>query len=203
MSTFEKGWPVWREHEGRRFSNHAWDPGGATKFGITLRTAQGSKGIDFDADGDGDVDARDIEVMDEPKAMEFYRQWWTRYGYEKVVDQQVATKIMDMSINMGPRGVSKKGTIYGAHVMVQKAVNKCGYALLLDGKLGTVSFDAINECEPRELLLEMCFLQTDHYRRWCDGFTNVPGDREKARAGLLERGAWPFLKDKYLSEKVK
>lgn len=202
MSGFEKGWPVWRDHEGKRFTNHGWDPGGATKFGVTLRSAQASKGIDFDVDGDGDVDAKDIEVMDESKAMEFYRQWWDRYGYARIVDQMVATKIMDMSINMGPRGVSKNGTIYGAHVMVQKAVNKCGYTLLLDGRLGEVSFDTINECSPRELLLELCHLQTDHYRKWCDGFTTVPGDREVARIGLNERGSWPFLKDKYLTEKV-
>jgi lysozyme family protein len=105
---------------------------------------------------------------------------------------------MDMSINMGPRGVAKSGRTYGAHVLVQKAVNACGYHLLEDGRLGTESMKAINACEARELLLELCHQQTEHYRRWCDGFTKVPGDREVARVGLHRRGSWPFSeKDAY------
>lgn len=201
MSFFEKGWPVWKEHEGVRFSNHPGDPGGATKFGITLRSAQAAQGIDFDFDKDGHVDIRDIQMMDEVTAIQFYRQWWDRYGYGTIIDQQMATKVMDMSINMGPRGVSKNGIVYGAHVMVQKAVNKCGYALLLDGKLGTESYGTINECDARELLLELCHIQTEHYRNWCDGFTDVPGDREKFRIGLHSRSSWPFVKDGYVNIK--
>lgn len=198
MAEFVRAWPVLRIHEGTKFSNHPSDPGGATRYGITLRTAQAAEGIDFDFDNDGDVDVHDIRMMDEPTAMKFYHQWWEKYGYGRIIDQQVATKVMDMSINMGPRGVSKKtGHIYGAHVMIQKAVNRCGYALLLDGKLGNESFGAINDCEARELLVEICFLQAEHYRQWCDAFTHKPGDREMYRVGLHNRAAWPFIKDGY------
>lgn len=199
MSEFVKGWPVWREHEGTKFSNHSGDPGGATKYGITLRSAQAAEGIDFDFDNDGDVDANDIRLMDESTAFKFYHQWWETYHYGQITDQQVANKVMDMSINMGPRGVSQKtGHIYGAHVMIQRAVNRCGYALLLDGKLGTFSIQAINDCDSRELLYELCLLQKAHYNAWCDGFTEHPGDREKFRDGLLARSTWPFAKDKYI-----
>jgi lysozyme family protein len=200
MSIFEKCWPVIKQHEGTRFTNYAWDPGAATKFGITLRTARAYLGIlDFDVDVNGVVDEDDIRLMDEPRAKRFYNHWWNKFGYSKIVDQQVACKCMDMSINMGPRGVARNGRIYGAHVMIQKGVNNCGYALILDGKLGPVTFAAINDCDSRELLLELCHLQSDHYRNWCDGFTKIPGDREVARLGLMKRAAWPFVKDGYLS----
>jgi lysozyme family protein len=192
MADFDKGWPVWREHEGRRFTAHPWDPGGATKFGITLRSAQAAKGIDFDVDDDGDVDARDVELLDEPTAIAFYRQWWNRYAYARITDQQIATKVMDLSINMGPRGVAQSGRIFGAHALVQRAVNACGYRLVEDGILGPVTIRTMNECESRELILELCFHQAEHYRRWLSGFTKIPGDREVARAGLMRRARWPF-----------
>lgn len=195
MSEFVKSWPVIEDHEGTKYSNHAWDPGGATKYGITLRSAKAAQGIDFDADHDGDIDEKDIQLMDECTAFKFYHQWWERYHYGNVVDQTVATKVMDMSINMGPKGVSQKtGQIFGAHAMVQNAVNRCGYDLVVDGNLGPKSFEAINECSARELLMELCFLQTEHYRKWCD----ADPSREVAREGLHHRAAWPFVENGYL-----
>lgn len=196
MSSFEKGWPVWRDHEGKRFTDYSWDPGAATKFGITLRTAQAAQGIDFDVDRDGHIDAHDIQIMEEPKAKEFYQLWWDRYGYSLIVDQQVATKVMDMSINMGPRGISKDGSVYGAHAMVQRAVNLCGYSLIVDGKLGAMSYKEINACDSRELLLELCCLQSIHYSKWCD----EDPKREVARFGLHDRASWPFVPNGYVKE---
>jgi lysozyme family protein len=208
MSTFEHAIPTILDHEGRRFTAHAWDPGGATKFGITLRYARAAGAIDADGDGrpdldldlddDGDIDERDIMLLDEPRAREVYRRWWDRQRYDRIVDEHVATKVFDLSINMGPRAVTKSGRVIGAHALVQRAVNACGYRLLEDGHLGPMTIAAVNDCEPRELLLELCHQQTEHYRRWCDGFTKVPGDREVARLGLHKRGAWPFSeKDAY------
>lgn len=206
MSSFEKSWSTLRDHEGKKFTNHSWDPGGATKYGITLRYAQqvgtvegGKPGIDLDLDDDGDIDAKDIQLLDEPKAMEVYNEWWTRHHYGRIVDQTVATKAMDLSINMGPRGVTKKGTIIGAHILIQRAVNSCGYKLVEDGWLGNKSFEAINDCDARELLFELCERQKKHYENWLAGFTTIPGDREVAREGLLKRAAWPFVKGGYLN----
>lgn len=203
MSSFEKCWPVLKSHEGTRYTNYSWDPGGATKYGITLRYAQSIGALDEDHDGkpdivldlndDGVIDEKDIMLIDEPKAMEIYGRWWRKCGYSKIVDQMVATKVMDISVNLGPRGVTKSGRIIGAHIMVQRAINACGYKLLEDGYLGPVTFAALNECDPRELLIELCHLQVEHYRAWCD----KDESREVAREGLHARASWPFVNNGY------
>jgi lysozyme family protein len=191
MASFEKGWPTWKQHEGEKFTHYGWDPGGATKFGITLRYMQQALAarelsLDLlDRDHDGDVDEQDVMLLTEPAAMEVFRLWWERQGYASIVDQMIATKVMDMSINMGPGR---------AHQYLQRALNTCGYKLAVDGRIGPRTLNAANDAEPRELLLELCHEQTEHYRRWCD----AKPDREGARAGLHNRGAWPFAKDSYL-----
>lgn len=193
MSVFEKAWPVLKGHEGKKYTNHSWDPGGPTKYGITLKYLRQvelmrtfvERGISFDLDEDGDVDDRDVMMLEEHHAMIVYEEWWDRCGYGNIVDQQVATKSMDMSVNMGP---------LRSHRYIQLAVIACGYTVKVDGLLGTKeSFPAINKCQPRELLLEMCHLQTEHYRRWCDAKPN----REGARIGLHHRGSWPFVPGGY------
>jgi lysozyme family protein len=195
MSDFLKAWPVLKVHEGTRYSQYGWDPGGATKYGITLRTARALNCIDFDLDDDGDVDSKDIELLTEHDAILFYRLWWDRYEYGKITDQQVATKIMDMSINMGPRGYSKNtNEVYGAHALVQKALNALGHNVVVDGFLGPKSISEINSCTPRDLVVELCVLQMDHYRKWCD----QKADREVARKGLYHRAYWPYVEDGYV-----
>jgi lysozyme family protein len=191
MASFEKGWPVWKEHEGTRFTKYGWDPGGATKFGITLRYAQQAVAaaevkLDvLDMDHDKDVDERDIMLLTEPAARAVYQTWWDRQRYGQIVDQMIGTKVMDLSINQGPGR---------AHVFLQRALNACGYHLDEDGRLGPKTLHDTNDAEPRELLLELCYLQTEHYRRWCD----AKPDREAAREGLHARGAWPFTVDSYV-----
>lgn len=148
--------------------------------------------MDFDLDGDRDVDEDDIMFLTRAQAIQFYRLWWNVQNYGRITDQAVATKVFDLSINMGPRAVGKKsGLVYGAHALVQQAVNDCGYHLTVDGWLGAQSIKAINECNPRELLFALCQRQKAHYDRWCD----AKPERDLFRLGLHRRASWPFTPD--------
>lgn len=147
MATFENAIDVILRHEGG-FVNHPNDPGGATNFGISLRfLAEHPEDGDFD--GDGDVDVQDIMNMDPQQAAELYRKyWWDKYGYGRINDQTIATKIFDHSVNMGAKR---------AHILLQTALNKAfGLNLTVDGVLGKASFSAINMCtdgEEEQILL--------------------------------------------------
>jgi len=61
-----------------KFTDKPSDPGGATKYGITLRTLH-DLGLDIDKDGDVDVD--DIKILSREDAVKIYlSEYWIKTG---------------------------------------------------------------------------------------------------------------------------
>jgi len=137
------------------------DPGGATNFGISLRFLQTLDDIELgDIDGDGDVDYQDISQMKTIDAqLLYFEHWWNKYGYGQITDQHVATKLLDMSVNMGARQ---------AHKLLQRAINcVLGQRLLVDdGLLGPKSSRAMGAAlqQPLALLAALRAQQGGFYR---------------------------------------
>lgn len=150
MSTFELAIPTIIRHEGG-YINNPNDPGGATKYGISLRWLK-SQGLFGDVNGDLRVDIRDIQALTLDKADGFYRvSWWDHYGYGRISEQVLATKIFDMAVNMGaPR----------AHRIAQDAAG-----VPVDGVLGSGSLRALNSVlgAPQPLLAHIQGLQAAYY----------------------------------------
>lgn len=149
MSTFEKAIPVILRQEGGYVDNPN-DPGGATNYGVSLRYLQSikdlnEKGFLFgDLDQDGDVDAFDIKLLTQEKAIQIYKtQWWDRFGYERINDQDTATKLFSFSVNMGA---------HQAHKIFQRSINRCGIEIIVDGIIGQKTIEAANILAPHYLL---------------------------------------------------
>jgi lysozyme family protein len=141
MSIFELSIPTILRHEGG-FVDDPNDAGGATRYGISLRwlrTIWPSATIDS---------IRNLTVGD---ASQLYLvHWWNQYGYGRVLDQSIATKIFDTAVNMGP---------VPAHKIVQEAAGATA-----DGILGLESITAINAQQASALLPRMRDLQAARYR---------------------------------------
>ncbi len=137
MSVFEVAIPIILKHEGG-FNNDKDDPGGATNWGVSLRWLKSIGELEADIDGDGDIDALDIFNMPKSYAIKLYR-------YERINDQPLATKVFDLSINMGAKQ---------CHKILQRTCNKISGDLDIDGILGIVSFNVINSLDPRWLLAQ-------------------------------------------------
>ncbi len=139
MSDFHIALPIVLKHEGI-YSNDLADPGGATKYGISLQYLQSSGQGDFDLDGD--IDIEDIKTMSLEDAKSIYfRDWWLRHGYENIEDQDIATKLLDLSINMGARQ---------AHKIIQRAtwsVKSSHQYIKDDGVLGHLTMKTINDID--------------------------------------------------------
>jgi lysozyme family protein len=133
MMGLERALAVVREHEGDAFTNDPADPGGATKYGISLRFLR-SLGHELgDVDGDGDVDATDVRTLTWDQAAEIYRrEFWDRWGYERL-PETVAVKVFDLSVNVGPGQ---------AHRLLQRALRAAGSPVKEDGVLGPVTRSA-------------------------------------------------------------
>jgi lysozyme family protein len=163
MADFDKALKVILVHEGgSAYTDDPADPGGATKYGISLRFLK-DHGIDLD--GDGDIDAEDVRGLDPEKAAQLYRQFfWNLVHGDDFADQAVATKLFDMAVNMGPGR---------AIILIQKAV-----LVPADGVFGPKTFAAINGFAQPLLFANLESFLGDFYR-------GIVADRPKS-AKFLE-----------------
>lgn len=188
MASFDFAYAFFSKHEWnqkRNYTDIPGDPGGPTKFGISLKSWQ-SLGSLGDLDGDGDVDAADIRLIEEPVAMHFYRtRYWdnvddltgkTVFDFGQINDERVAAKVCDIGVNVGPT----QSIFY-----LQEALQNLGFhALVDDGKWGPQTVAAVNHADPDKLLGQLCHLQKLHYVYWIQ---RKPQARQKFADGLLAR----------------
>lgn len=182
MSEFERAIPVILAHEGG-WSDDPNDPGGATKYGVSLRFLR-EQGLDLDHDGD--IDAADVRGLTPQRATEIYRErFWDAYGYGRITDTQVATKVFDCAVNLGAKRAAR---------LLQRALRECGETVEVDGVVGPKTIAATNRCEARELLLELVYQHSGYYQT----LVEMKPRFEKYRTGWLRRAAWPLGRDEYL-----
>lgn len=144
MDKFESAIQTVLAHEGY-YSYNKKDSGGPTKYGISLRYLK-LEGIDIDQDGD--VDIQDVKKLSISDARLIYkRNWWDKYGYDRIESELVATKVFDLSVNMGSKM---------AHKIIQRSVcvlSKDPDFLEIDGILGRQTIAAVNKAPGGFLLI--------------------------------------------------
>lgn len=142
------------------------DSGGRTRFGIAER---------FHPDlGEAFYSESAEKALD--IAGEIYRsEYWQPIRGDEIRDRQVATKMLDMAVNMGVRQ---------AIVLCQRALNACAaFQLAEDGLLGSRTMAVINDCDADVLLI--------HLREMCAAFYRhlaaVRPDMQEYLRGWLAR----------------
>ncbi len=161
MSDFTLAIPVILNHEGgSAFTDDPNDPGGATKYGISLLFLSDHL-ADGDINHDGVVDVKDIQAMSETQAIFLYKKfWWDRNNYNAIQSQTIATKVFDTAVNMGSIPANK---------ILQRAVNNVtGTKLVVDGAIGPSSLTAINNTPVEKKLLvvlDFCNQQWAYYQQ--------------------------------------
>lgn len=137
---FAKAIKVVLAHEGG-YVNDPNDLGGETNFGISKRSYPNV----------------DIKNLTREQAMEIYhKDWWVRYRYGEIEDLDVATKVFDLSINMGP---------VPAHKILQQAINFAGSSKLnVDGAIGPLTLSVLNyEADPQKVVQALRFMAAERY----------------------------------------
>jgi lysozyme family protein len=176
MSSFDLAIPIILKHEGG-YVNHPKDPGGATNFGISLRFLEkvgdldNDGWLDGDLDHDGDVDIDDIRAMTETQAKSFYfDHFWDNNQYHLISSQSLATKVFDMTVNMGSRQ---------SHKLLQRTLRAFGRPLNDDGIIGKKSLFAINQTDP------YCLLAA--YKCQCEGFYRLlVAEKPQTRSDFID-----------------
>lgn len=139
MSNFEKAISVVLAHEGG-YVNHPADPGGETKYGITKRSYP-------------NVDIKNLTLAQAKKI--YFNDFWKPYRYEQIVNDEMATKLFDTSVNTGTKRAVK---------FVQQALNRMGKSLVVDGIFGPGTLAAINDVDNFALLNVYRDIQAEYYK---------------------------------------
>lgn len=127
MSNFQIAVTQVLKHEGG-LENDKDDSGGISNFGISLNFYKHHIKIDGTAD-----DIRNLKMAD---AENIYKQFfWIRNRYEEFSSQQLAAKMLDLSVNLG-------ATTANSHL--QKAINTISpnENLVIDGCIGIKTIES-------------------------------------------------------------
>jgi len=105
------------------YVNDPDDPGGATKWGVTVHTM---RRLGLDLTGDGRVDARDVQRLSQEQAKRiFVREYFEAPGIANLPEALHAT-VFDMQVNAGANAVK----------ILQRLLGKMGFAVTADGRIG-------------------------------------------------------------------
>ena len=132
-----------------KFSDVPADRGGPTNQGITLTTLiHYHAHFDYgDFDLDGDVDINDIRLLDEPEeAAPIYRKYFWDVVRGDDLPSGVDYVIFDSAVNHGPRN---------AGIFLQRAVNRAGRKLTIDGSIGPITAKMVWECDRQGLITDI------------------------------------------------
>ena len=155
---FEKAIDFTRQWEGW-ISNDPDDPGGITKYGISLRFLRGVDKSLGDVDGDGDVDENDIKALTWEQAEALYKkEFWDALDLD-YTPSIAAIALFDTAVNMGRNRAVK---------ILQESINTYLYKVDVDGDYGPQTKEAL-----RQLLTHgnpsfgdrFCIYRLKHYQQ--------------------------------------
>lgn len=141
-----------REEGAERYTDDPRDPGGPTKYGIALNY---NRKVIPDKDGNGVIDARDVQRLTEEDARRIYETvYWTPNKCDRL-PAPLALMYADMVFNPGPGAAPR---------LLQEALNEaCGAKLTVDGVVGAATLAAAGRAELNVLLPELAARRQRYY----------------------------------------
>ncbi len=139
-------------HEGN-YSDDSLDPGGATRWGISLRYIREEKLCE---NNDCKGDKNEIINLTQTEADEiYYKDWYLRNKYNQIKNEDILTKIMDFSVNAGSGQSSK---------LVKRAINRISSEKIpVNGIMDKQTIQIINLIEPSALYSALVNEETEFY----------------------------------------
>ncbi|QFS82484.1 putative Peptidoglycan domain protein [Roseivivax sp. THAF40] len=159
------------------YVNDPDDPGGATKYGVTIGTM---RRLRIDLDGDGDTDIADVRALSREQAVDIFLQhYYARPGIAGLPEPLQAS-VFDMYVNAGGNAVK----------ILQRLMGQMGFPVAVDGAIGPQTLGACQKAfaEAGALLVDAYGIARRNY--YFDLADRRPASRKYARTRAGRKGGW-------------
>ncbi len=168
------------------FVNDPDDPGGATKYGVTIHTM---RRLGLDLTGDGAVNVRDVRQLTRAQAEEiFINHYFHRPGIARLPEPLQAS-VFDMYVNAGSNAVK----------ILQRLLRQMGQKINVDGAIGpktAAAAAAAYHAAPKHLVDAYGIARRNYYFRLAD---RRPASRKYARSRAGGKGGWIRRAEEFIS----
>ncbi len=170
------------------YVNDPDDPGGATNYGVTIHTM---RRLGLDLDGDGDVDAHDVQRLTLEQAVDiFVKHYFVRPGIAKL-PQRLQPSVFDMYVNAGGNAVK----------ILQRLLGEFGEPVSVDGAIGPQTTKACQNAflkAPEHLVDAYGIARRNYYYALAD---RRPASRKYARRRDGGKGGWIKRAEEFISDR--
>ena len=169
------------------FVNDPDDPGGATKFGVTIPTLRNLPWGDLDGDGDRDIE--DVRALTRDHAIQIFVGRYFHGPRLDMLPEPLQESAFDFSVNSGGHSIR----------VLQKLLNRAGFGpLSVDGAMGPETARAANRAHQK-----MGQALVDSYgiarRNWLYRIGDRrPGSRKFARRRDGGKGGWILRAEEFI-----
>lgn len=168
------------------YVNDPSDPGGATKYGVTIHTM---RRLGLDLDGNGRVNAADVRRLTRAQAVEiFLRDYYEKPGIAGL-PEALQPPVFDMQVNAGANAVK----------ILQRMLTRLGWPLADDGMIGPKTRAAAEQAEAaleRGLADEYGSARRDYYYALADA---RPASRKYVLSRAGGKGGWIIRAEAFMS----
>ena len=168
------------------YVNDPDDPGGATKYGVTIATM---RRLGLDLTGDGRVSEADVRRLTRDKAEEIFVEHYFRRPRIADLPEALHPSVFDMYVNAGSNAVR----------ILQRLLNEMGEGLSVDGALGPITIAAAHRAAGRapDLIADAYGIaRRNYYYSLADA---RPASRKYARRRDGGKGGWITRAEEFIS----
>ncbi len=168
------------------FVNDPDDPGGATKYGVTIHTM---RRLGLDLDGDGTVGVADVKALSRTQAEAIFIEHYHRRPGIGQLPEALQASVFDMYVNAGANAVK----------ILQRLLRQMGHEIAVDGAIGpqtAAAARAAHAAAPEHLIDAYGIARRNYYFRLAD---RRPASRKYARTRAGGKGGWIRRAEEFIS----
>lgn len=168
------------------YVNDPDDPGGATKYGVTLGTL---RRLGIDKTGDGRLTEADVRRLTREDAVEIYLRHYYQIPKIDRLPELLRPSVFDMYVNAGSNAVK----------ILQRLLRQMGQWVVVDGVIGPQTIAAAEVAEaaaPSHLADAYGIARRNYYYRLAD---QRPASRKYARRRDGGKGGWIRRAEEFIS----